>query len=249
MNRLSGRRVLVVGGARGVGAAMVRAFTADGATVAVLARHPDDVARIAVEVDGRAWTVDLQDPTDVRETMEKAIAHLGRIDVLVNNPGIARFASLLEVEPADVVEPFAMQTRSMLLTTQIAARAMIGFRTPSSDCPGKVINVAGASLAGDRAPAHYAACRAAVMALTTAAAHELGPHGITVNCLCPGVVPEELDAAERLPARLAALSAHSPLGRLAEPGDVARAAVFLASSDSDYLTGDALNVAGGMAMR
>lgn len=96
--------------------------------------------------------------------------------------------------------------------------------------------------------AHYAAAKAAVVALTRAAAHELGPHGITVNCLCPGPVRGEKGTAARTAPDLAAWSALSPLGRLAEPEDVARTALFLASSDSDFLTGDSLDVAGGMAM-
>jgi 3-oxoacyl-[acyl-carrier protein] reductase len=111
---------------------------------------------------------------------------------------------------------------------------------------GAVVN--NASVLGWRAQAgqaHYAAAKAAVMALTKAAAHELGAHGITVNCLCPGYV---LDDRGRGPAPADSWSALSPLGRLAEPQDVARAALFLASSDSDYLTGDALNVSGGMSL-
>jgi NAD(P)-dependent dehydrogenase (short-subunit alcohol dehydrogenase family) len=247
VTRLAGRRVLVVGGARGIGAAIARACRADGARVAVLDRSPDDVSRMAPEVDGRAWVVDLADVRDTRETTEQAIAGLGGIDVLVNNPGLGAPAPLLEAEPEALAEAFALPTRSMLVTTQVAARAMIGFRTPSSECPGKVINVAGASPAADTA--QYAACKATVVAMTRAAAEELGPQGITVNCLCPGLVADELQATDRLPGRLAGWSARTPLGRLAEPSDVARAAVFLASGDSDYLTGDALNVAGGMALR
>ena len=86
------------------------------------------------------------------------------------------------------------------------------------------------------------------MALTRAAAQELGAHGITVNCLCPGYVLDEMGAAGARPGVVDSWSALSPLGRLAEPQDVARAALFLASSDSDYLTGDTLNVSGGMVL-
>jgi 3-oxoacyl-[acyl-carrier protein] reductase len=137
----------------------------------------------------------------------------------------------------------------MLVTIQIAARAMIAYRTPSDECAGKVVNVAGTcGTSAWGGQAHYAAAKAAVVALTRAAAHELGPHGITVNCLCPGAVRSEMGSAVRTAPDVAAWSALSPLGRLAEPEDVARAALFLASSDSDFLTGDALDVAGGMAL-
>jgi NAD(P)-dependent dehydrogenase (short-subunit alcohol dehydrogenase family) len=248
VNRLSGRRVLVIGGAKGVGAAIVRAFAADGAVVAVLDREARDVVAITDAVDGRAWSVDLDDVRDLRDCMEKAISRLGRLDVLVNNPGSGRFASLFDWEPVEVTTPFPMPTQTMLVTTQVAVRAMVGFRTPSAECAGKVINVAGVGAGASGGQAHYAATKASVMALTRAAAHELGPHGITVNCLCPGYVLDEMEASARTPSGVASLSALSPLGRLADPQDVARAALFLASSDSDYLTGDALNVAGGMVL-
>jgi NAD(P)-dependent dehydrogenase (short-subunit alcohol dehydrogenase family) len=247
VNRLSGRRVLVIGGAKGIGAAIVRAFVADGAMVAVLDRDARDVAAISDTVDGRAWPVHLDDVRDIRDCMEKAIARLGRLDVLVNNPGSGRFASLFDWEPADR-DVFPMPTQTMLVTTQVAVRAMVAFRTPSAECAGKVINVAGVGGSASGGQAHYAAAKGSVVALTRAAAHELGPHGITVNCLCPGYVLDEMEASARTPSGVASLSALSPLGRLADPDDVARAALFLASSDSDYLTGDALNVAGGMVM-
>ena len=95
---------------------------------------------------------------------------------------------------------------------------------------------------------HYAASKAAVVALTQAAAVELGPHAITVNAICPGYVLTEMGAATRTPEMVAAWSATSPLGRCAEPADVARMALFLASDDAAYCTGQAFNVTGGMIM-
>ena len=248
MNRLAGRRVIVTGGAQGIGAAIVRTFAAEAADVVVLDGCAEAAARLAEEVSGHAYAADLSDAGGTREAMERAMARLGGLDVLVNNVGVLRFSALLDIEPVDVGEVFTMGTRSMLITTQVAARAMIAFRTPSDDCAGKIINVAGMSGTGTGGQAHYAAAKAAVMALTRAAAQELGAHGITVNCLCPGYVLDEMGAAWRAPGLVDAWSALSPLGRLAEPQDVARAALFLASSDSDYLTGDALNVSGGMVL-
>jgi NAD(P)-dependent dehydrogenase (short-subunit alcohol dehydrogenase family) len=248
VSRLSGRRVVVTGGARDIGAAIVRDFVIEGATVAVLDPRVDEAARLADEVGGRAYRVDLSDVTDTREAIEKAIAGLGGIDVLVNYAGVQRFAPLLEIDPAELGEPFAMPAQSMLIAIQAAACAMIAFRAPGDDCPGKVINVASAGGTAAGGQAHYAASKAAVMALTRAAAHELGPHGITVNCLCPGYVVQYGDPGAHSRPEVATWSALSPLGRLGEPSDVARAATFLASSDADYLTGDALNVAGGMVL-
>ena len=180
--------------------------------------------------------------------MDRAIGRLGGIDVLVNNAGVMRFSALLDLEPAEYGDPFALGTRSMLVTTQVAARAMIAYRTPSADCVGKVVNVAGVCGTAAGGQAHYAAAKAAVVALTKACAHELGPHGITVNCICPGFVVDAMDLPGTGPGRAEAWSALSPLGRPADSADIARAALFLASCDSDYLTGDALNVSGGMAL-
>jgi len=246
MNRLAGRRVIVSGGGQGIGAAIVRTFAGEGAQVAVLDGCAEAAGRIAEDIRGTAYAVDLTDIRSTREVMDRAITRLGGLDVLVNNAGVMRFSALLDMEPADVGDPFGLGARAMLVTTQAAVRAMIAFRTPSTDFAGKIINVAGVGGTGGGGQAHYAASKAAIMALTRAAAYELGPHGITVNCLCPGYSLDDVPGVG--PGRADSWSALSPLGRLAEPADVARAALFLASSDSDYLTGDALNVSGGMVL-
>ncbi|MDQ1662947.1 MAG: hypothetical protein QOJ68_2927 [Blastococcus sp.] len=248
MNRLSGRRVIVTGGAQGIGAAIVRTIAHEGAAVMVLDGCAEAAALLAQEVGGGAYVTDLSDVRATREAMDRAIARLGGLDVLVNNAGVMRFCALLDLDSPDLGEVFDMGTRTMLIATQIAARAMIGFRAPCDDCAGKVINVTGTAGTGGGGQAHFAASKAAVMALTKAAAHELGAHGITVNCLCPGYVLDEREAVGAGPGHVASWSALSPLGRLGRPQDVASVALFLASSDSDYLTGDALNVAGGMAL-
>ena len=246
MNRLAGRRVIVSGGGQGIGAAVASTFAGEGARVAVLDGCAEAAGRTAEDIDAAAYAVDLSDVQGTREVMDRAITRLGGVDVLVNYAGMLRFSALLDMEPTDSGEAFALGTRAMLVTTQVAARAMIGFRTPSADSTGKVINIAGVGGTGGGGQAHYAASKAAIMALTRAAAYELGPHGITVNCLCPGYSLDDVPGVG--PDRATSWSALSPLGRLAEPDDVARAALFLASSDSDYLTGDALNVSGGMVL-
>ncbi|CCH86949.1 Short-chain dehydrogenase/reductase SDR [Modestobacter italicus] len=236
--------MVVTGAARGIGAEIARTFAAEGARLALLDRLADEVGAVAAEVGGRGYAVDLADVAATREVTGKAIAELGGVDVLVNNAGILRLTPLLEIDPAEWDEVFAVNTRAMLVTTQVAVRAM------TAD-PGrgvrKIVNMASmGGKAGGGGQAHYAASKAAVIALTRAAAAELGPLGITVNCLCPGFVLTEMGAGTRTEDDVAAWSALSPLGRLGEPRDVARAALFLACEDSDYLTGDALNVTGGM---
>ena len=247
--RLAGKRVVVTGGAGGIGAAMVRTFAAEGATVAVLDVLAEDAGKLAAEVGGHAVEVDLADVAAARVATQTAVDALGGVDVLVNNAGILRFAPLLDIEAHEWDEVFAVNVRAMLVTTQVAVTAMVAQRAPAfpGDVVGKVVNTASmGGKAGGAGQAHYAASKAAVIGLTRAAAEELGPLGITATCLCPGYVLTEMGAGTRTDADVARWATKSPLGRLGEPEDVARVALFLASADSDYLTGEALNVAGGM---
>jgi NAD(P)-dependent dehydrogenase (short-subunit alcohol dehydrogenase family) len=248
MNRLAGRRVIVTGGGQGLGAAVARTFAAEDALVAVMDGCAEAAAQVAEDIGGHAYAADLGDVAGTRDVMDRAIGRLGGLDVLVNNAGVMRFSALLDMEPAELGDSFGLGIQAMLVTTQFAALNMIAFRTPSDDCAGKIINIAGVCGTAGGGQAHYAAAKAAVVALTRACAHELGPHGITVNCICPGYVLDAMDLPGTGPGRADPWSALSPLGRLADSGDIARAALFLASNDSDYLTGDTLNVSGGMAL-
>lgn len=242
--RLAGRRVIVTGAARGIGAEIARVFAGEGATVAVLDRLETEAKAVASEIGGTAHAVDLRDVDATRAVLAEAIATLGGVDVLVNNAGVLRKSPLLEIEAGDWDDMFAVTTRPVLVATQVAARAMIAAGTG-----GAVVNMASmAAKTGGGGQAHYAAAKAAVVALTRVAAIELGPHRIRVNALCPGYVLTEMGAATRTPEQIAAWTERSPLGRLGEPTDVAKAALFLATEDAAYLTGQAINVTGGMLM-
>jgi len=242
--RLVGCRAIVTGAARGIGAAIATTFAEEGATVALIDVLENEVAATAASIGGTPYVVDLRDAAATRTTIGAAIAAMGGIDVLVNNAGILRFAAFLDISPEDWDEMFVVNVRSMLVTSQVAARSMI-----SAGAGGKIINMASmGGKVGSPNQAHYAASKAAVISLTRVAAMELGEHGITVNCICPGYVLTEMGAGTRTPEKVAEWSSKSPLGRLAQPQDVANTALFLASRDSDYLTGDALNVCGGMVM-
>ncbi len=187
---------------------------------------------------------DLADPAATTDAMRRSIEHLGGIDILVNNAGVFRITPLLDISPDEWDWIFSINTRAMLLTTQVAARAMI-----AGGRGGKIVNMASmGGKVGAAGQAHYAASKAAVISLTQVSAAELGPHGINVNSICPGYVLTEMGAATRTDDMVAAWSAKSPLGRLAEPSDVTNMAMFLASHDADYLTGQAFNVTGGMIM-
>ena len=242
--RFVGARVVVTGGARGIGAAIARAFAARGASLALLDQLPSECESVADEVAGVAVICDLADPDSTIDAMQRSIERLGGIDVLVNNAGVFRITPLLDISPDEWDWIFSINTRAMLLTTQAAARAMI-----AGGRGGKIVNMASmGGKVGAAGQAHYAASKAAVISLTQVSAAELGPHGINVNSICPGYVLTEMGASTRSDDMVAAWSAKSPLGRVAEPSDVANMALFLASHDADYLTGQAFNVTGGMIM-
>lgn len=242
--RLAGRRVVVTGAARGIGAAIAQAFAGEGARLALMDREGDQCRATAAQLGALALDVDLADPTSACDAMQAAVDGLGGIDILVNNAGILHMAPLLEITVDDWDRTFDVNVRAMLLTTQVAARAMI-----SAGQGGVVINMAsmGGKL-GSPNQAHYAASKAAVISLTRVSALELGEHGIRVNCICPGYVLTEMGAATRTPEMVAKWSSMSPLGRCAEPQEVADMAVFLASDQARYCTGQAMNVSGGMVM-
>ncbi|MGZ4740553.1 MAG: SDR family NAD(P)-dependent oxidoreductase [Ilumatobacteraceae bacterium] len=241
--RLAGRRALITGAGRGIGAEIAASFRRNGAELALLDIDGDRVAKTAAPLEARPYEVDLADVESTVAVVSQAIEELGGLDILVNNAGILKMAPLLEIDPADWDLTFAVNVRAMLITIQVAAKAMI----PNGR--GAIINMAsmGGKVGGPN-QAHYAASKAAVISLTQVAAKELGPHGITVNCICPGYVLTEMGAATRTEAMVREWSSKSPLGRLAEPSDVANMAVFLASDEASYCTGQAMNVTGGMVM-
>jgi NAD(P)-dependent dehydrogenase (short-subunit alcohol dehydrogenase family) len=242
---LAGRRAIVTGGARGIGAAIASRLASAGAAVAVLDLLEEQGRARAERIGGRFHRVDLSDASDTRLRLGEAIAELGGVDILVNNAGILRMAPLLDIDVDDWDTTFAINARAMLVTTQVAARAMIA----SGGGGGRIINLASmAGKSGGAGQAHYAASKAAVIALTRVTALELGCHGITANALCPGYVLTEMGEETRTAADVAEWSSYSPLGRLGVADDVAGVAMFLATSDADYLTGQAINVTGGMIM-
>jgi 3-oxoacyl-[acyl-carrier protein] reductase len=242
-SRLAGRRCVVTGAARGIGAEIARTFAGEGAEVGTLDVSPD-VKAVAAELGGPVELADLRDVAAACDALNRLIDALGGIDVLVNNAGILRITPLLDIPVDEWDLVLDVNARSMLVTTQVAARAMI-----AAGRGGRIVNMASmAAKRADARQAHYAASKAAVVALTQAAALELGPHGITVNAICPGYVLTEMGAATRTPQMVEAWSATSPLGRCAEPADVAAMALFLASDDAGYCTGQAFNVTGGMIM-
>ncbi|KQO07724.1 short-chain dehydrogenase [Agreia sp. Leaf244] len=248
MSRFEGTRVVVVGGAGGIGGRIAERFAEEGADVLVL-----DLLRGADPALGGASSsgpgrgirhCDLVDAVSVEAAFAVAFAELGGIDVLVNSAGILARGSLLDLTPERWDLVMDINARGTLFAMQHAARAMI-----DQGAGGTIVNIASmAAKAGGGDEGAYAASKAAVVGLTRAAALEWGEHLIRVNALLPGYVLTDMGKDTRTDEDVATWSKKSPLGRLGTPDDVAGFALFLASVDGDYLTGQSFNVTGGMIM-
>ena len=240
--RLSGRRGLVTGAARGIGRRVAQRLADEGMRVTLLDVDPT-VERTAAEMGASSLVADLAD----EETTRRALAADADADgdpywLLVNNAGVFAKAPLLEMDLGQWDDLQRVNARSMVVVMQALVPAMI-----ASGRGGRVVNMASmAAKRGTPGEAAYAASKAAVVALSRIAAMELGPHQITVNSICPGYVLTEMGADTRTADQVAAWAAMSPLGRLGQPADVAAVIAFLASDDGAYITGQALNVTGGM---
>ncbi len=246
--RLVGRRTLITGAARGIGAEIAGLFCSHGADLVLADVAADDLAAVADRLDAHAVVVDLADAAATAEAVRAAANVLGGLDVLVNNAGILQMASILELTVENWDRTFDINVRSMFVTTKVAAGVMRE-QSKQANRRGTIINMASmGGKVGSPNQAHYAASKAAVIAFTRVTAMELGPFDITANCICPGYVLTEMGASTRTDDKVRAWSAMSPLGRLAEPRDVANMALFLASDDASYCTGQAMNVSGGMVM-
>lgn len=238
MDRLAGKVALVTGGARGIGRAIVEAFTEEGASVTVLSRSEDVAEALAQTLRSRgrgviALKADPADDDAARRAVAATVKEFGRIDILVNNAGFSRRIPFVEMSPADWDELMNVNLRGVFLMTRHVVPMMI------ETGGGRIINVA--SQLGQRgAPqlAHYCAAKAGVIGFTKALARELGP-AITVNAIAPGPVWTDMIRG-RESSWYEQIKQELPLGRIGEPEEVAPTAVFLASADGALYTGQTL---------
>lgn len=245
---LSGKIAIVTGSSKGIGAAIALRLAKAGADIAVNYNRDQAGAEAVVrqiEAMGRkakAYKSDVAQAVEVEQMMEAVIADFGRIDILVNNAGITRDTLLVRMKEEDWDQVLDTNLKSMFLCTKTVAKPMMKQRS------GKIINITSViGLIGNPGQANYAAAKAGVIGFTQTVAKELGSRGIHVNAIAPGFIISLM--TEQLPEDLKTKMLSSiPLGRFGKPEDVADLALFLASDQSDYITGQVFNVDGGMVM-
>jgi NAD(P)-dependent dehydrogenase (short-subunit alcohol dehydrogenase family) len=253
MARLDGKVAAITGGASGIGEATVRLFAAEGARVIVADVQDDRGARLAAELGANVTYVrtDVRDEGQVERAVAEAVGRWGRLDCMFNNAGAVGVAGGIEaISAAGFDETMALLVRGVLFGMKHAAPVM------RRQDAGSIVSTASvAGLRGGWGPHVYSAAKAAVIQLTRSVALELAPHGVRVNCICPGAIATPIfgtslglapDAVDRsVDAVKAPLAAMHPIGRAGVPEDIAHAALWLASDESAFVTGQAIAVDGG----
>jgi len=236
---LTGKTALVTGGSRGIGAAIVRELAHAGASVVVGYRSGVAEANaLAAEVGARAVQADVSSPEEAARLVEDA----GDLDVLVNNAGLTRDGLLARMSDDDWREVIETNLSSVFYTCRAVARPMMKKRA------GAIVNVSSiVGLRGNFGQTNYAASKAGIIGFTKSLARELGSRGVRVNVVAPGYVQTRL--TDVIPAEAKELMLqNTPLGRLGDPLDVARAVRFLCSDEASFITGEVLLVDGGLGM-
>jgi 3-oxoacyl-[acyl-carrier protein] reductase len=247
MARLQGRVALVTGASQGIGRACALALAAEGAKVAAAARNEEKLAAVVQEIskaggDAAAFRMDVASEDDVKAATKAVLEKFGKIDILVNNAGITRDTLVLRMKRADWDAVINTNLTGAHLCTQAVLSSMLKQRW------GRIINITSIfGQIGQTGQANYSAAKAGLIGLTRAVAREVASRNITVNAVAPGYI--ETAMTEALPAELKeTVMKLIPLGRADTDMDVANAVKFLASDDAAYITGQVLNVNGGMLM-
>ncbi len=250
MYDLQGRIGLVTGAGGGIGREIARRLAREGMAIAVLDRDRAAAEAAAAEIGGLAVPADVVSPQEVAGAVDTVLARFHQIDLLVNNAGIAWMGPALEMPIEALQTMLRVNVEGVFIMSRTVLPHMIARRS------GSVVNLA--SWAGKTGPAFfagYSASKFAVIGLTQALAREMAPHGIRVNAICPGIVVDTamrtaIEAQQRqygLP-ETSEREKSIPIGRVSVPDDVARIAAFFAADESSYVTGESINLSGGLLM-
>lgn len=253
-SELEGKRAIVTGAASGIGLAIARALTRHGVKVAVADINKEAAERAAAELGNGAigLAMDVSNRDSVEKGFEELIAKFGSFEIVAANAGVSTMNRAVDLTDKEWDFNFDVNTRGVFLTNQIAARHFLANKTQ-----GVIVNTASlAAKIGAPLLAHYSASKFAVLGWTQALARELAPNGIRVNAVCPGFVKTSMQSREvEWEAELRGITpeqviadyiAQTPLGRLEEPEDVADLVVFLCSDGARFMTGQGINVTGGV---
>ena len=245
--RLENKVAIVTGGARGIGRAISLRLASEGARIAIVDIMLDVAEATAREFadqgfEARAYAANVAKPEDADATVKKVIADFGRIDILVNNAGITKDNLIMRMSEAEWDAVIAVNLKGTFNFTKAAVTPMARQRS------GKIVNIASVvGRMGNAGQANYSASKAGVIALTKSTAKEFGSRNIQVNAVAPGFIETEMTA--KLPQSVRdTFMMVIPAKRPGKPEDVANVVFFLCSSDADYVTGQVINIDGGMLM-
>jgi 3-oxoacyl-[acyl-carrier protein] reductase len=244
--RLSGKVALVTGAQQGIGRAIAVALAREGADVGI--NFLDDraaaerVAALARNGGGRAIVIqgDVAQSRDVTAVVAAVTAELGPPHILVNNAGVFPRAPFLELAEQEWDHVLGVNLKGSFLCAQAVARAMV-----TAGTAGAIINISSSAIRGDARGVHYSASKAGVLGMTRAMALALAPHRIRVNAIAPGLTDTQQPRYGNTEEQIAARAREIPLGRIAQPEEIARVAVFLASDDAAFITGELIHANGG----
>ena len=245
---LDGKTALVTGASRGIGRAIALCLAAEGARVAInYAGNVKAAEEVKASVEAAGGTAilcqaDIADSAAVEAMIADVVKEFGAIDILVNNAGITRDALLMRMKDEDFAKVLDTNLKGVFYCTKAVSKLMMKKRS------GRIVNMASVvGLVGNAGQTNYAAAKAGVIGFSKSAAKELASRGITVNVVAPGFIGTDMTAG--LPESVKEkMLTDIPLGRMGEPEDVANAVLFLASDQASYITGQVVNVDGGMVM-
>ena len=237
------RTVLITGGSRGIGRAMVELFASNGYAVAFTYKNSENEAKkLAENVGALAIRADSTLESDVKRAVSETVRELGHIDCLINNSGVSSFALFTDITLEDWNSILSSNLTGAFLYSREVLPSMISRKS------GKVINITSIwGLVGSSCEVHYSATKAALIGMTRALAKEVGPSGITVNAIAPGVIDTDMNKLLSESDKNALIE-ETPVSRMGKAEDVARAALFLASEGADFITGEVINVSGGFVI-
>jgi 3-oxoacyl-[acyl-carrier protein] reductase len=247
LSTLAGRIALVTGASQGIGRATALELARRGAHVALAARNVEKLAAVESEIvstggTAKAFALDIAAEDSIKECAKAALAHFGKVEILVNNAGITRDILSMRMKRADWDDVLTTNLTGAFLLTQALMMQMVKNRW------GRIINITSVvGETGQAGQANYAASKAGLIGLTKSLARELASRNITVNAVAPGYIETAMTAV-LTDDQKAAMTQHIPLARAGTDQDIANAVAFLASEDASYITGHTLDVNGGMYM-